>query len=191
MKTTTINKVKVCANDRAIAEEKSKIEHSLRLINDLIEHYRCLEFDISDDELNALIKGNFQDSTIDRLATERIINTPKKLKEKVREEFVEDVMNYVDVFSTAYLFISSEIQVKNGKASICDHAFQKIEEHYTQYITDPVSIKLFEKHNALIKEINDLKEEINIHTAGNINSSHLVHFDLQNAYRPIPINYGN
>lgn len=189
---TETAKIKVFSNDRQIEDKKSDVELSLKLIKELIEHYTALEITLSDDEYNTLIQGNFQDTTIQRLADQRALKVPMKQKKDVMIEFIDDVRNHIDIFHTTYLILSPDIEVKKGKAYIKNGAFDIIEARYTQHISDPESISLFDRHNQLIKMINDLKDDLNARTNGSINSSYLVHFDaVGDAYRPVPINYGN
>lgn len=187
----TATKVKVSANGWAIDDQKTKIELSLKLISDLLIHYEEMEIELTDKEMNALIQGNFALSIIDRLAQNRYSTAPRKQRENLIREFVDDVQQHTAIFKTNYLVLSPAIEVRKGKAVIKDGAIEAIEQQYTHYITEPKSIELFQRHTELITALNALKDEINGNTNGNINTSYLVHFDgAGNAYAP-NTNYGN
>lgn len=187
---TAPQKIKISSNDRAVNEQKSKIELSLKIVNEVLENYETQEIELNDKEINSLIQGNFSSSTIDRLAQNRYSATPKRQRTILIEEFSEDVLTCNEVFQSAYITISSAVEVRKGKAFIKDGIFEEIENSYTYYISDTKSIELFNRHTNLIKEVNALKEDINAHLNGNINSSYLVHFDgVGDAYRT-NISYG-
>lgn len=187
----TATKIKVSANDWQIDREKTTVQNSVKLISDLLTHYDKMEVELTDKELNTLIQGNFSLSIIERLAQNRYSTAPRKQRENLIREFVEDVQQHTAIFQTHYLVLSPVVEVRKGKAFIKEGAFEAIEQQNTHYITDLKSIELFQQHTDLIAALNSLKDEVNAHTAGNINTSYLVHFDgAGNAYVP-NINYGN
>ena len=184
-------KLKVFSNDREIQKRKDEINRTQKLISDLLEYYREQQITLSDDEVNALIKGNFSLSTIERLADERHGSAPQKKRRELMQDFINDVLMHHHVFTTAYITLSTSVFVKSGKVKIKSGTFEAIEEQYTQYLTDEKSIQLYHRHNDLISALNALKDDINAHTGGNANTSYLVRWDANgNAYRPDPINYG-
>lgn len=184
-------KTKVFSNDYEIDKAKSDIEFWQKTITQLLEHYNAQEAQITDTEINALIQGNMSDSTISRLAEQRAKDAPRSQREACVQSFFDDVNLYKDIFSTVYIYVSPYIHVKNGKAFIKDGAFEEIEDRLTQYLTDEKSIELLNRHNELVAQLNDLTEQINANTGGNINSSHLIRWDTAgSAIRTVPIHYG-
>lgn len=187
---TVPKKIKVNSNDYEIDRKKTDVEHSLKLITDLLTHYNNNEVNFSDDEMNAFIRGNFSLSTFERIAEEKYKDSPKRERQNLINGFIEDAQLHINIFHTNYLIIDPNVEVKNGKATIRKEAFQEIENRYTYYISDPKSIDLFNRHTELIKAVNALKEDLNAHTKVNINSSYLVHFDsVGDAFRT-NISYG-
>lgn len=193
MKTEQLTKqrIKASSNDFQIDKEKSDIEFWLKLITELLQHYDAKDVEFTDEELNQLIAGNFSDSTMYRLGQLRAAAVPVKQRGKTIQDFIDDASLYRDVFSTSYLYVSGNIQVKNGKAVVRKGAFEEIEERNSYYLTDEKSIELFERHRQLVADLNALKDEINANTNGHINTSYLVHFDATgSAYTP-NLRYGS
>lgn len=188
---TATEKISVFKNDYLIDKEKSNVEFWLQRIEELLQHYDAMDLNFSDEELNALIRGNFSESTILRLAQDRAVSVPHKQRAKLMEDFASDCSLYRDVFSTVYLYVSPYIQVKDGKAFIADGTFEQIEKLHTVYISDQKSIDLYKRHNELISELNALSDQINSNAGTQINSSHLIRFDaIGKTYRNDQINYG-
>lgn len=190
---TETQKIKISSNDFEIDSKKSDAEHSLKLITDLLIHYKKNEVEFSDDELNGFIRGNFSLPTFERIATEKYKDSPKRERRDLILGFIEDAQLHTAIFQTAYLIISQYVEVKNGKATIRKEAFQEIEDRYTYYINDQKSIELFKRHQDLILQLNDLKDDINNNAHNGVsilNTAHLAHFDKEgNVYAPA-INYG-
>lgn len=190
---TATKKIKISSNDFEIDSKKSEAEHSLKLISDLLVHYKTNEVSFSDDELNGFIRGNFSLPTFERIAEEKYKDSPKRERRDLMIGFIEDAQLHTAIFQTTFIIISQYVEVKNGKAIIRKDAFQEIEERYTYYISDQKSIELFNLHQYLIQRLNDLKDQINHHVHNDspiLNTAHLAHFDREgDAFVP-SINYG-
>lgn len=187
------NKILIFRDQSEIDWKISEINQQIKLIENLLEHYTALGVDVTEDEINALIKGNFSDSRISDLATKRAEKVPARQQQQVAQDFVDDVYNYRDVFKVFGWYFCPDITVKNGKVSVSKATLQAIEDRYSRYLGSEKSIELYNRHLELVKQLNDLKDDINAHSGGHISTAYLVHFDAEgNGYAPIVnINYGS
>lgn len=187
------NKILIFRDQSEIDWKISEINSQIKLIENLLEHYTALGVDVTEDEINALIRGNFSDSRISELATKRAEKVPARQQQQVAQDFVDDVSNYRDVFKVFGWYFNPDITVKNGKVSVSKATLQAIEDRYSRYLGSEKSIELYNRHLELVKQLNDLKDDINAHSGGHISTAYLVHFDAEgNGYAPIVnINYGS
>lgn len=187
------NKILIFRDQSEIEYKISEINQQIKLIENLLEHYTALGVDVTEDEINALIKCNFSDSIISELATKRAEKVPARQQRQVAQDFVDDVDNYRDVFQVYGWYFNPDITVKNGKVSVSKATLQAIEDRYSRYLGSEKSIELYNRHNDLVKQLNELKDDINAHSGGHINTAYLVHFDAAgNGFAPIAnINYGS
>lgn len=187
------NKILIFRDQSEIEYKISEINNQIRMIENLLEHYTALGVDVTEDEINALIKGNFSDSRISELAEKRAEKVPARQQRQVAQDFADDVDNYRDVFQVYGFYFCPDITVKNGKVSVSKATLQAIEDRYSRYLGSEKSIELYNRHNDLVKQLNELKDDINAHSGGHINTAYLVHFDAKgNGFAPIAnINYGS
>ena len=187
------NKILIFRDQSEIDWKISEINQQIKLIENLLEHYSALGVDVTEDEINALIRGNFSDSRISELAEERAEKVPARQKHQVAQDFSDDVNNYRDIFQVYGFYFCPDITVKNGKVSVSKATLQAIEDRYSRYLGSEKSIELYNRHNDLVRQLNELKNDINAHSGGHISTAYLVHFDAEgNGYAPIVnINYGS
>ncbi|WP_312752146.1 hypothetical protein [Epilithonimonas hominis] len=191
--TATKSKILIFRDQSEIDWKIREINQQIKLIENLLEHYTALGVDVTEDEINALIKGNFSESRISELATKRAEKVPARQQQQVAQDFVEDANNYRDIFNVFGWYFCPDITVKNGKVSVSKATLQAIEDRYSRYLGSEKSIELYNRHNDLVNQLNDLKNDINAHSGGHISTAYLVHFDAEgNGYAPIVnINYGS
>lgn len=187
------NKILIFRDQSEIDWKISEINQQIKLIENLLEHYTALGVDVTEDEINALIRGNFSDSRISELAEKRAEKVPARQQQQVAQDFSDDVNNYRDIFKVFGWYFVPAITVKNGKVSVSKATLQAIEDRYSRYLESEKSIELYNRHNDLVKQLNELKDDINAHSGGHISTAYLVHFDAEgNGYAPIVnINYGS
>lgn len=187
------NKILIFRDQSEIDWKISEINSQIKLIENLLEHYTALGVDVTEDEINALIRGNFSDSRISELAEKRAEKVPARQQQQVAQDFVEDVNNYRDIFQTTFFYFCPDITVKNGKVLVPKSTLQAFEDRYSRYLESDKSIELYNRHNDLVRQLNELKNDINAHSGGHISTAYLVHFDAEgNGYAPIiNINYGS
>lgn len=187
------NKILIFRDQSEIEYKVGEINQQIKLIENLLEHYTALGVDVTEDEINALIKGNFSDSRISELAEKRAEKVPARQQRQVAQDFADDVDNYRDVFQVYGWYFNPDITVKNGKVSVNKATLRAIEDRYSRYLGSEKSIELYNRHNDLVKQLNELKEDINAHSGGHINTAYLVHYDAEgNGFAPIAnINYGS
>lgn len=187
------NKILIFRDQSEIDWKISEINSQIKLIENLLEHYTALGVDVTEDEINALIRGNFSDSRISELAEKRAEKVPARQQQQVAQDFVDDISNYRDIFQTTFFYFNPDITVKNGKVSVSKATLQAIEDRYSRYLGSEKSIELYNRHNDLVRQLNELKNDINAHSGGHISTAYLVHFDAEgNGYAPIVnINYGS
>lgn len=191
--TETKSKLLIFRDQSEIDHKISDIQRQIGMIENLLEHYAALGVDVTEDEINALIRGNFSDSRISELADKRAEKVPARQQRQVAEDFAEDVNNYRDIFQVYGFYFCPAITVKNGKVSVPKSTYQAIEDRYSRYLESEESIELYNRHNDLVRQLNALKDDINAHTGGNISTAYLVHFDAAgNGFAPIAnIDYGS
>lgn len=187
------NKILIFKDQSEIDYKVSEINNQIKMIENLLEHYSALGVDVTEDEVNALIRGNFSDSRISELATKRAEKVPARQQRQVAQDFADDVANYRDIFITTYFYFCPDINVKNGKVSVPKSTLQAIEDRYSRYLGSEKSIELYNRHIDLVRQLNALKDDINAHSGGHISTAYLVHFDADgNGFAPIAnINYGS
>ncbi len=173
----TLKKIEVGRNTYRVKELEIEANSGLRLINELLDHYKTMEVDLSDNELNRLIKSSFSLNTIEQLANERFENAPRKQKRDLIESFTEDVLLYTNIFSFFNSTAASVIEVKDGKALLNKKELQKWIDQNIYSISEDKSIELYNRHKELVKALNDLKDDIKENTGSNINTSQLIFFD--------------
>ncbi|MDN5627889.1 MAG: hypothetical protein L0G16_07990 [Weeksellaceae bacterium] len=187
------NKILISKDQGEIEWKINEINQQIKLIENLLEHYSALGVDVTEDEVNALIRGNFSDSRISELAEKRAEKVPARQQRQVAQDFADDVSNYRDIFTTTFFYFCPDITVKNGKVSVGKTTLQAIEDRYSRYLESEKSIELYNRHIELVKQLNTLKDDINAHSGGHISTAYLVHFDADgNGFAPIAnINYGS
>ncbi|GEM_PF-5373400 len=185
-------RIKVFSNDRKIDEEKTKIIDTQNKVSEIMSIYQSEGIKLTDDEYNLLIRSTFSSEKIEEIAFKK---TQKLNRREQNEEYlnwIDDLNLYTKVFcNTGYVILSGDVYVSGGKVLIKEGAFGKIEERYTQYISDETSISLYNRHKELIKQANELKNEMNEHAETSIYTSNLFYFDAKGeAFVPILVNYG-
>ena len=187
------NKLLIFRDQSEIDWKISEINGQIKMIENLLEHYAALGVDVTEDEINALIRGNFSDSRISELAEKRAEKVPARQQHQVAQDFSDDVNNYRDIFQVYGFYFCPDITIKNGKVSVSKATLQAIEDRYSRYLGSDKSIELYNRHNDLVRQLNELKDDINAHSGGHISTAYLVHFDAEgNGYAPIVnINYGS
>lgn len=187
------NKILIFRLQNEIDYKINEINQQIKLIENLLEHYAALGVDVTEEEINALIRGNFSDSRISDLAEKRAEKVPARQQRQVAQDFADDVANYRDIFQTTFFYFCPDITVKNGKVSVPKSTLQAFEDRYSRYLESEKSIELYNRHIDLVNQLNTLKDDINAHSGGHISTAYLVHFDAEgNGFAPIAnINYGS
>lgn len=188
--TAAPERVLVGKNDYNCNSEKSLLESNLKVITDVLANYEAQEIDVTDKEIQALINASFSENSINTIATNRYAGTPKRQRTKLIEDCVEDLMTYTEVFMPGYVNFSPAIKVKNGKPFISDGAFEEIEERHSYYISDEKSKELFVRHQRLLDELNEFKNDLNAHSGGNLRTADILFFDAAGDAKRSAIGYG-
>lgn len=187
-----LEKIKIASNDQKISEHVDNITRTVKIMTDILELWKEEDVELTDDEVNSLIRSTFGEITVDKIAAAR----SEKVK---RKEQLEEHISWVDdinLFGKLYpglrmTILSGYVYCKKGKILVKEGAEAEIESQFSYYITEEKDIELYKRHVKLKDDMNQLSEDLRKHTKiGQVTSAWLIRFNIDGtAYVPDHLRY--
>lgn len=186
-------RIKIAANEMLISNQQDNITRTVDMMNKILELYKEEGVELTDEEINSLIKSTFGNATIEKIAFEKSSKLRPREQSEEYNSWVEDISLAFKIYPGLQLYpFSYYVYYEKGNLKIKEGANEEIADNYTYYITEEKDIELYKRHQKLIEESNKLAEEIRLNTGANqISTTWLFGFGADgSAFAPTTFKYG-